>query len=96
MNQLNEEILHRINRKLLQYNWNDLHNLTVDECYEIMTKRIVETIDEYAPEKNENVNQKNIPYNCWMTAGLLKSQRKNNILYGKAKGKDNSTVYQNY
>ena len=80
---LNNEKINELNHKLEQMNWTEkLENGNVNEQYDTF-QDIVSTIDEAAPYHTITISSNKITRDPWLSVGLHKCLKKQQLLYRK-------------
>ena len=95
---MDETALRQIKASLLNRDWGELEELSVDQGSELLINELSRVIDFYAPEKNLRINKNPSKIEePWFTKGLRKSSQKCYDMYSKQIGKPKtSTEFQNY
>ena len=97
---LNTKNIDLINKKLSVINWTDmLDGKQVEVGSKLFYDKLLQIIDDIAPEKSEMVPAKRVIGQPWMTRGLLKCAKKQLCLYKTAlctKTKDDQERYKQY
>ena len=81
---LNNEKINELNHKLEQMNWTEkLKNRNVNEQYDTFQDILVSTIDEAAPYHTITISSNKITRDPWLSVGLHKCLKKQQLLYRK-------------
>jgi hypothetical protein len=68
---LTDQSISDISNELLRTYWIPILTSTIDNAYEIFIAKVVNTIDNSAPEKTVTIPNKQISRQPWMTKGLI-------------------------
>ena len=79
--------------ELNEFDWKCFSNMSSNEGYSDFIKILTDILDEYAPEKEIIIKEKNSIREEWMTTGLVKSCRTRDILHKKALMKNTTGTY---
>ena len=89
-----------IKKKLDKINWvQEISKLDADSAFCSFHTHLVETIDNVIPEKTKTVSYNKIIRDAWLTNGLRKCMKKQQVLYQQTlkDGNDNSVAkYKTY
>ena len=92
--ELDKSKIEKITSKLLLTDYNQLHNINVNEGYTFVLDKLNQSLDQFAPYKERLIQPNNIIRDPWMSKSLLKSSKKCSLLCRKSIGlpKDNPAV----
>ena len=97
---LNDKTISKINEEMENIDWiQTLTSDSVDNNFNIFHKKLIDTIDHYAPETEQRISATNIIRDPWITRGLLTSLKKQKRLYKHSlvvKTVETKTRYINY
>ena len=81
---INEQKCEMINTRLQDIDWNkNLHDKSANDAYTCFQLKVQEILDTEAPIKTIRIKPSNILQEPWMSPGLLKSVKKQKVLYKK-------------
>ncbi len=80
---MNQKQLSEIREELSHHNWEYLNNKTTVEAFDEFHNNISAVINQKAPLKKTSAKSTQQKQKPWMTKGLLKSAKTQNVLYKK-------------
>ena len=78
---INDQKLVQINEELDKQDWTILHTMNLNDGYKLFQQTLQTTLDKLAPIKTFTISGKRKIKEDWMTPGILKSLKKQKLLY---------------
>ena len=94
---LNDQKIKQLNEALNEQDWTKLHSMDLNEAYEQFHQTLQSVLDKVAPIKTLTISGKNKIKEEWMTPGILKSIKRQKLLYSNTlKQRCNDHVHNKY